>query len=112
MPTRPAPTFVATHTPGATPPIKGAPVLPSPLVLSGWPPQDKIPDTNSDEVKAWMKELEGFDIPAFLRLRIPPVLETLLQHQRLRNVGGGHVVDILEALILWLVRQARLGPQL
>ncbi|KAF8202228.1 chitin deacetylase [Pholiota molesta] len=57
MPTRAITAFVATHTPGETPPISGAPVLPTALSLAGYPPQDKIPPTE------WMKELEGFYIP-------------------------------------------------
>ncbi|KAF9480488.1 glycoside hydrolase/deacetylase [Pholiota conissans] len=63
MPTRAITAFVATHTPGETPPISGAPVLPSALSLTGYPPQDKIPPTDSAQVKEWMKELEGFHIP-------------------------------------------------
>jgi peptidoglycan/xylan/chitin deacetylase (PgdA/CDA1 family) len=71
MPTRSAPQFTATHSPGATPPIKGAPVLPSALSLVGWPTQDKVPPTDSKEVKEWMKELEGFYIPD-----IPPTKDS------------------------------------
>ncbi|KIM44590.1 hypothetical protein M413DRAFT_356961 [Hebeloma cylindrosporum] len=71
MPTRVAPQFSATYSPGATPPIKDAPVLPTALSLVGWPPQDKIPPTDSKEVKEWMKELEGFHIPD-----IPPTKDS------------------------------------
>jgi len=53
----------STYAPGATPPIPGAPVLPTQLPIGTWPPMDKIPPTDSTEVKAWMKELDGFDIP-------------------------------------------------
>jgi len=67
MATRPPPQFVNIYTPGATPPISGAPVLPTSLVVSGWPTADKVPDTNSPEVQEWMKELEGIYIP-----NIPP----------------------------------------
>ena len=28
-----------------------------------WPPQDQVPPTDSDEVKQWLKELDGFNIP-------------------------------------------------
>ncbi|PPQ91479.1 hypothetical protein CVT25_013736 [Psilocybe cyanescens] len=63
MPTRPVLPVTATYAPGATPPLAGAPVLPSGLVPGSWPPTDRIPDTNSKEVKAWMKELDGFNIP-------------------------------------------------
>jgi len=31
--------------------------------LAGWPKGDKVPDTNSPEVKEWLKELEGWTIP-------------------------------------------------
>ena len=65
MATRVAPQFSATYTPGATPPIKDAPVLPTarmfffvaftvfdvskdnPVSLTGWPTQDKVPPTGS-----------------------------------------------------------------
>lgn len=30
-----------------------------------WPAQDVVPDTTSDEVSEWMKELDGFYIPSF-----------------------------------------------
>uniref|UniRef100_A0A8H7XRL9 chitin deacetylase n=1 Tax=Psilocybe cubensis TaxID=181762 RepID=A0A8H7XRL9_PSICU len=63
MPTRPIPPVTATYAPGARPPIAGAPVLPTGLVQGSWPPTDQIPDTNSKEVRAWMKELDGFKIP-------------------------------------------------
>ncbi|KAF8906191.1 hypothetical protein CPB84DRAFT_1770184 [Gymnopilus junonius] len=56
MATRPPPPFTATHTP----------VLPTALALTGWPPVDKIPEPNSPEVQAWMKELEGITIPDIL----------------------------------------------
>jgi len=63
MPTQPPPTFTVSFPVGATPPIAGAPHLPTSLARVGWPPEDKVPDTNSPQVKAWMKELEGVDIP-------------------------------------------------
>ena len=65
MATRVAPQFSATYTPGATPPIQDAPVLPTARLfflsrfrysmflkdnlvsLVGWPPQDKVPPTGS-----------------------------------------------------------------
>ncbi|KAG9312991.1 carbohydrate esterase family 4 protein [Chiua virens] len=55
----------ATYPAGATPPISGAPVLPTPFVFisSQWPPQDKIAPTNTTEVAQWMQELDGFDVP-------------------------------------------------
>ncbi|KAF8159547.1 hypothetical protein B0H34DRAFT_703906 [Crassisporium funariophilum] len=63
MPTKVAPVFQATHTPGAKPPLAGAPNIPGALVLGSWPIQDKTPPTDSPEVQKWMKELEGFHIP-------------------------------------------------
>jgi peptidoglycan/xylan/chitin deacetylase (PgdA/CDA1 family) len=68
MPTRSAlPVAQQTFAPGSKPPVPGAPVLPSPdpsaFVLSSWPAQDKIPPTDSAEVKEWLKELDGWNIP-------------------------------------------------
>ncbi|TFY82281.1 hypothetical protein EWM64_g1731 [Hericium alpestre] len=62
--TQPVPT---TYKPGASAPIEGAPPLPTAFVFrqADWPPQDTIPDTNSPEVQAWMKELDGIDIPNY-----------------------------------------------
>ncbi|PFH51851.1 carbohydrate esterase family 4 protein [Amanita thiersii Skay4041] len=56
-----------TYKAGASPPVSGAPSLPTSFVFkaSDWPLQDKIPDTNSPEVQEWLKELDGFDIPTF-----------------------------------------------
>ncbi|KAF8817444.1 hypothetical protein BYT27DRAFT_7126173 [Phlegmacium glaucopus] len=70
MPTQAPLPLPTTYLPGAIPPIPGAPVLPGPLVLGSWPAQDKIPDTDSPEVQAWMKELDGFNIPD-----IPPTVD-------------------------------------
>jgi len=67
MSTQPPPTFTASYRVGATGPISGAPPLPTALSRVGWPPSDKVPDTTSPQVKAWMKELEGANIP-----NIPP----------------------------------------
>ncbi|KJA28095.1 carbohydrate esterase family 4 protein [Hypholoma sublateritium FD-334 SS-4] len=67
MPTRVTLAAETTITAGATPPISGAPVIPTPAasdyVLSSWPAQDKIPPTDSTEVQEWLKELDGYDIP-------------------------------------------------
>ncbi|KAF8637614.1 hypothetical protein AX17_002683 [Amanita inopinata Kibby_2008] len=67
MPSQATDTVTTTFNAGATPPVSGAPVLPSPFVfhLADWPAQDHIPDTTSPQVQEWMKELEGFDIPSF-----------------------------------------------
>ncbi|KAJ3488639.1 hypothetical protein NLI96_g2691 [Meripilus lineatus] len=60
-------TFAASHTyaPGSTPSISNAPPIPSAFVFKAgeWPAADVVPPTNSPEVKEWMKELEGHDIP-------------------------------------------------
>jgi len=49
----------------ASPPLSGAPSLPTPFVYTAgvWPTQDKVAPTDSDEVQAWLKELDGWDIP-------------------------------------------------
>lgn len=54
-----------TYTAGAKPTYSGAPALPSPFVFKpgDWPPQDKVPPTDSAQVKEWLKELEGWSIP-------------------------------------------------
>ncbi|KLO07278.1 carbohydrate esterase family 4 protein, partial [Schizopora paradoxa] len=60
-------TLSTTYQAGATPPISGAPSLPtcSYLILfaADWPALDQNPPTNSSEVEEWMTELDGFDIP-------------------------------------------------
>ncbi|KAF9054495.1 hypothetical protein BJ165DRAFT_1337898 [Panaeolus papilionaceus] len=67
MPTKAPPMVTAIYTPGAKPPLSGAPPLPSArmFVLGTWPPQDKVPPTDSPEVQAWLKELNGHTIPSF-----------------------------------------------
>ncbi|KAI0832104.1 hypothetical protein BC628DRAFT_1336222 [Trametes gibbosa] len=66
MPSGPIPTLETTYTPGATPTyLSGAPPLPTKFMFSSadWPELDKVPPTDSDQVKEWMKELDGHDIP-------------------------------------------------
>jgi peptidoglycan/xylan/chitin deacetylase (PgdA/CDA1 family) len=64
MATKAPPNFTAFYKPGATPPVSGAPVLPPAFQQTGnWPDRDKVPATDSPEVKAWMKELDGHNIP-------------------------------------------------
>jgi len=60
------------YTAGASPPVSGAPALPTPFVfsMSEWPPQDQVPDIDSNEVGEWMLELRGFNIPD-----IPPTVD-------------------------------------
>jgi hypothetical protein len=65
MPTQTTLPVTATFAAGASPPVSGAPALPTPFVFeqAAWPTQDQIPDTSSPEVQLWMKELDGFNIP-------------------------------------------------
>jgi peptidoglycan/xylan/chitin deacetylase (PgdA/CDA1 family) len=65
MPTGLTLPITATFSPGASPPVSGAPALPTPFVFktADWPIQDQVPSIDSDEVAQWMKELEGFQIP-------------------------------------------------
>lgn len=67
MPTQGTLSVTKTYAKGATPPVSGAPRLPTPFTFkpSDWPLQDAIPPIDSDEVQQWMKELEGFNIPTF-----------------------------------------------
>lgn len=67
MPTGTPLPLASTYTPGATPPISGAPPLPSQFVFNpaDWPTQDKIPDPSSSQVQEWMQELNGFNIPTW-----------------------------------------------
>jgi peptidoglycan/xylan/chitin deacetylase (PgdA/CDA1 family) len=56
----------STYAPGASPPIAGAPPIPTFVFSAGqYPAQDITPPTDSAEVQEWMKELDGFDIPDF-----------------------------------------------
>ncbi|KAH9975722.1 hypothetical protein BGW80DRAFT_1168897 [Lactifluus volemus] len=59
--------LVSSYAASATPPIPGAPALPTPFVFTAaeWPTQDHVPDTSSPEVQEWMHELDGFDIPTW-----------------------------------------------
>ncbi|KAF6761497.1 carbohydrate esterase family 4 protein [Ephemerocybe angulata] len=65
MATRTALLPTNTYTAGAKPSFAGAPGLPTPFVFSAaeWPTWDRVPPTDSTEVQAWMKELDGHDIP-------------------------------------------------
>ncbi|KAF8552420.1 hypothetical protein OG21DRAFT_128302 [Imleria badia] len=83
MPTPTTLPVTTTYSHGATPPISGAPTLPTPFVFiaSQWPPQDQIAPTSmfasstinpvdlffptlaGSEVAQWMTELNGFDVP-------------------------------------------------
>ncbi|KAI0272326.1 hypothetical protein BC834DRAFT_948639 [Gloeopeniophorella convolvens] len=55
----------ATYAPGSAPPLAGAPPLPAAFRFDAakWPAQDKVPPTDSPEVKGWLRELDGFDVP-------------------------------------------------
>ncbi|KIY49943.1 glycoside hydrolase/deacetylase, partial [Fistulina hepatica ATCC 64428] len=65
MPTGTSWSVTRTFSAGATPPVSGAPLLPTPFVYEAgdWPAQDKHPPTNSSEVEEWLKELDGWYIP-------------------------------------------------
>ncbi|RPD59083.1 hypothetical protein L226DRAFT_553741 [Lentinus tigrinus ALCF2SS1-7] len=65
MPSGATPTLSTTFSPGAQPTYSGAPVIPAKFIFSSadWPALDRIPPTDSDQVKEWMKELDGHDIP-------------------------------------------------
>ncbi|KAL0947857.1 hypothetical protein HGRIS_010494 [Hohenbuehelia grisea] len=65
MPTQATLAPSVTFTPGASPPVSGAPPLPSraPFVIADWPPVNVVPPGNSPEVTEWMKELDGHNIP-------------------------------------------------
>jgi len=65
MPSGPVLSATTTYAAKATPPVSGAPGLPTPFVFStsDWPAQDHVPQTDSDEVAEWLKELDGFNIP-------------------------------------------------
>jgi peptidoglycan/xylan/chitin deacetylase (PgdA/CDA1 family) len=67
MPSGPTATVTSTYKPGAKPTYSGAIPLPTTFVFSPteWPAQDKTPDTSSEEVKGWLTELDGFNIPTF-----------------------------------------------
>ncbi|KAF4593027.1 chitin deacetylase [Pleurotus pulmonarius] len=66
MPTQATLPVSGTFTPGATPLVSGAPVLPTAFVFKPgeWPPQDRVAPVDSAEVSEWLKELEGHNIPA------------------------------------------------
>ncbi|KAF9269107.1 hypothetical protein L218DRAFT_916710 [Marasmius fiardii PR-910] len=65
MPTGTPYSASTTYPAGAKPTFSGAPALPPPFVFQQgqWPTQDKVPPTDSDEVKEWLKELDGWTIP-------------------------------------------------
>ncbi|KAG5647489.1 hypothetical protein DXG03_009425 [Asterophora parasitica] len=65
MPSKATIPVTATFAAGATPPVSGAPGLPTPFVfkLGDWPAQDKVAPPDSDEVREWLKELDGVVIP-------------------------------------------------
>lgn len=73
MSSRPALLPTATYSAGMKAPLSGAPPLPTPFnkAAINWPPIDKIPSIDSEEVRGWMKELDGVDIPD-LSLTVDP----------------------------------------
>ncbi|KAI0769244.1 carbohydrate esterase family 4 protein [Irpex lacteus] len=66
MPTAATFPVTATYTPGALPSYSGALPLPSTSFVynpTEWPTPDKPAPTDSPQVKEWLKEIEGVDIP-------------------------------------------------
>ncbi|KZT58249.1 carbohydrate esterase family 4 protein [Calocera cornea HHB12733] len=52
------------YAPGATPPISGAPPLPTgEIIPANWPQLDVVPPTDSPQVQQWLQELNGYSIP-------------------------------------------------
>ncbi|QRV89070.1 chitin deacetylase [Ceratobasidium sp. AG-Ba] len=57
-PIQPAVPLPSTYTAGASPPLKGAVPLPTTaLKIADYPPIDKVPPTDSPEVKQWLAEV-------------------------------------------------------
>ncbi|EUC58250.1 polysaccharide deacetylase from carbohydrate esterase family CE10 protein, putative [Rhizoctonia solani AG-3 Rhs1AP] len=68
MSTQPTVALDTTYAAGATPPVSGAPPLPTPaIVASKYPALDQIPPINSPEVQQWIKDVQnsGVAIPGF-----------------------------------------------
>ncbi|KAL0569560.1 hypothetical protein V5O48_012401 [Marasmius crinis-equi] len=65
MPTGTPQSASTTYTAGAKPTFSGAPAMPSPFLykVADWPQQDKTPPIDTDQVKQWLKELDGWNIP-------------------------------------------------
>ncbi|KAJ1306364.1 hypothetical protein OPQ81_007370 [Rhizoctonia solani] len=62
-----------TYTAGATPPISGAPPLPSAVITpANWPALDQIPPLDSPQVKQWIQEVANSGV------KIPSVAQTQL----------------------------------
>lgn len=59
-PVQPAVPLTSTYAAGATPPIKGAVPLPTAsLVISNYPAMDKVPPTDSPQVKEWIAQVKA-----------------------------------------------------
>ncbi|QRV92974.1 chitin deacetylase [Ceratobasidium sp. AG-Ba] len=60
MPTQATTALDTTYTAGATPPVSGAPVLPTAVINpTVYPPLDQVPPINSPEVQQWIKEVQS-----------------------------------------------------
>jgi len=69
-PSEALPTLATTYQAGATPPVSGAPLLPSlTLNAAAYPPENTVPPTDSPQVQEWMKEIAGISQDI---LNIPP----------------------------------------
>ncbi|KAG8774003.1 chitin deacetylase [Ceratobasidium sp. 428] len=66
MPTQSTTVLDTTYAAGATPPVSGAPALPTAaIVATNYPPLDQIPPINSPQVQQWIKDVQnsGVSIP-------------------------------------------------
>jgi len=73
MPVQPTVSVFTSFAPGSTPPVVGAPLLPSfSFDPTAWPVQDVIPPTDSPEVKGWLAQIANYPIP-----NIPPTKDGL-----------------------------------
>jgi len=60
MPSQGTTALDATYTAGATPPVSGAPALPTAAIVpTNYPPLDQVPPTNSPEVQQWIKDVQS-----------------------------------------------------
>ncbi|KZT40278.1 glycoside hydrolase/deacetylase [Sistotremastrum suecicum HHB10207 ss-3] len=62
------PPLQTTYQAGVTPPVSGAPVLPSLTIdYHTYPPENTVPPTDTPQVAQWMQEIQGID-PAILAI--------------------------------------------
>ncbi|KAG9084909.1 chitin deacetylase, partial [Ceratobasidium sp. UAMH 11750] len=66
MPTQATTSLDTTYAAGATPPVSGAPVLPTAAIVpTNYPPLDQVPPINSPQVQQWIKDVQssGVSVP-------------------------------------------------